>query len=173
MGARGEGFAHVSVALVLLVYQVVGGGDVVVPIGFEASDRVLFFKLEVVDQTLQQILCVGHLLQSREEARLTDLGECVLLGTSHVGMIPDFRNANTGLWVSVQDLLNEVLALWRQEFRHLVVSGHDLFVQIGRLWILEGQVPSHHSVENHTTGPDICLKTMVALASNHLKGKKE
>ena len=53
LGAGGEGFAHVSVALVLLVYQVVRGCDVVVPIGFEASDRVLFFELEIVDQTLK------------------------------------------------------------------------------------------------------------------------
>jgi hypothetical protein len=43
----------------------------VVAIGFEASDRVLFLELEVVDQTLEELPSIRHLLKSWEKARLT------------------------------------------------------------------------------------------------------
>jgi hypothetical protein len=57
-----ESLTHVSVSLVLFVYQVICGSDMVVSIGLEASDRVLLLKLEVVDESRQQIASVGHLL---------------------------------------------------------------------------------------------------------------
>ena len=59
----------------------------VVSVRLQASDRVLFLKLEVVDESLKQIAGVRHLLQAREEARLTRLRIRVFLGCSHVRMV--------------------------------------------------------------------------------------
>lgn len=57
-----ESLTHVCISLVLLVYQVICSSDMVVSIRLEASDRVFFLKLEVVDESLKQIASVGHLL---------------------------------------------------------------------------------------------------------------
>ena len=61
----------------------------VVTVSLEASNRVLLLKLEVIDESLKQFACVGHLLEAREKARLASLGQGVFLGSSHVRMVPD------------------------------------------------------------------------------------
>lgn len=48
-----EGLSHVRVSVVFLVDQVVGSSYMIVTIGFETSDRVLFLKLEIIDESLQ------------------------------------------------------------------------------------------------------------------------
>ena len=68
----------------------VSGRDVVVPVGLQAADRVLLFKLEVIYQSLQQVTRPWHLLEAWEETWLPGLGEGFLLGTSHVRVVPDF-----------------------------------------------------------------------------------
>ena len=71
LSASRECLSHVGVPLVFLVYKVVGRRDMVVAIGFEASDRVLFLELEVVDQTLEELPSIRHLLKTWEKAGLT------------------------------------------------------------------------------------------------------
>ena len=66
LSAGRECLSHVGVSLVLLVYQVVRRCDMVVPISFEASDRVFLFELEVVYQALEELPSIGHLLKSWE-----------------------------------------------------------------------------------------------------------
>lgn len=58
----------------------------------------------------------------------------------------------------------------RQEFRESVVGSHDLFVEVGGLGIFKRKVSAHHGVEYHTTAPNVCLKPVISLASNHLWG---
>ena len=91
------------------------------------------------------------------------------MSRTHVRVIADIGNANPCFRVCIQDFLNKVFALWRQEFRHLVVGCHDLLVQIRCLRIFEGQIASDHSVKNDTAGPDISLKAMVSFTSDHLR----
>ena len=146
--SRRKGLSHVSVPLVFLVYQVIGRCYVVVTVSLEASNRVLLLKLEVIDESLEQFACVGHLLEAREKARLTSLGQGVLLGSSHVRMVPNLRDPDTGLGVRVQNLCDDVFALGGEELWHCVISGHDLLVEIGCLGVLKGQVAGDHSVEN-------------------------
>ena len=87
-------------------------------------------------------------------------------------MVSDLRDADTGVWISVQYFAYEVLAFGGQELRHLVVSTHDLFIQVRCLRILKWQVASNHSVENNSGAPNISLKSVVPLSSNHLKGEQ-
>ena len=42
------------------------------------------------------------------------------MGIPHVRMISDLANSDASLWISVQDLRNEVLAVRREELGHLV-----------------------------------------------------
>ena len=89
LGASREGLSHVGVALVFLVDQMVRCRDVVMTIGFEASYRVVLFKLEIVDQSLKKIPRVRHLLESREHARFLRLGGCLFLSLMHVRVATD------------------------------------------------------------------------------------
>ena len=141
----------------------------IVAIGLEASDRVLLFELEIVDQSLEQVASVRHLLEAGEQAWLTSLSECFLLSSSHVRMVPDLRYPYTRLWICVQNLLYDVFALGGEELGHLVISGHDLLVQVRRLRVLERQIAGHHGVEDDAAGPDVRLQAVITLASDHLK----
>ena len=107
----GEGLPHVLVPLVLLVDQVVRCRDVVVAIGLQAADRVLLLELEVVYEPHEQLSRVGHLLEAGEEAGLARLLHGLFRGLAHVGVLSDVRDADTRLWVCVQDFCNEVFAL--------------------------------------------------------------
>jgi hypothetical protein len=62
----------------------------VVTIGFNASDRVVLFELEVHNQSLQQVPLERHLLKPREKAWLSLFLGCLFLSISHEGMILDF-----------------------------------------------------------------------------------
>ena len=87
--ASRESLAHVGVALVFLVDQVVSRSDMVVTVCFQASDRVLLFKLKVVYESLEKITRVGHLLKPWEKSWLTRFGKSFFLRSSHVGVVPD------------------------------------------------------------------------------------
>ena len=72
-------------------------------------------------------------------------------------MVPDLRYSDSSLWICVQNLLYDVFALGREELWHLVISGHDLLVQIGCLGVLERQVACNHGIKDDSTRPDIRL----------------
>lgn len=111
IGLRRKSLAHVGVSLVLPVDQMVGRCDVVVPVCFKAPNRVLAFKAIVVKEPLQQIFRVRHRLKPWEKARLSGLGGHFLVCIPHVRMISNLANSDASLWISVQDLRNEVLAV--------------------------------------------------------------
>jgi len=142
---------------------------VVMTISFEASDRVIPVEAEVVDQSLQKFLLIRHGLQAWEKARFSRLRCLLFVSLTHVGMVSDLANSNTRLWVRVQNSLDKVLAVRRQELGHLIVSAHNLFVKVRSLWIFERQVSCNHRVEYNTRAPDISLKSVVTLASDHLQ----
>lgn len=95
------------------------------------------------------------------------------MSCAHIWVVSDIADANTRLGICVKDLLNEVLALRGEELGHLVVSCHDFLVQIGCLRVLEWQIACDHGIKDYTTRPDICLKTVISLSSNHLKVKQK
>ena len=106
------------------------GCDVVVSIRLQTSNRIVFVKLEVVYQSLKDLFLEGHLLKSGEEARLTMFGHGIFLRTVHVRVISDLADSDTRLRICIQDFLDEIFALTREEFGHLIVSGHDFLVQV-------------------------------------------
>lgn len=106
------------------------GSDVIVSVSFKTSDRILLFKLKVADKTIKKLLGVGHLLETGEKAWLTSLRCEVFLCLSHIDMVSDLRDADARIRIGVQNFANEVLALGGQELGHLVISAHDLFVEV-------------------------------------------
>ena len=122
--------------------------NVVVSVCLQTADRVVFFEAVVFDGLGEQILAVGHLLQTGEEAWLPgpvlEIFDCF----SHERVTSNVTDTIARLRVGVQDLRDQVLALLRQEFRHLIISRHDLLVQVTGFGVLEGQIPGHHGVKD-------------------------
>ena len=163
-----EGFTHVSISLILLIDEMIGSCDMIVSVSFKASDGILFLELKVSNQAIKKVLCVWHLLETREKAWLTRFRKEFFLSLSHVDVVSDLRDANARIWVGIQDFADEVLAFGGEKFRHLIISAHDLFVQVWRLWIFKRQVSGNHSVENDSWTPDIGLKSVIPLTGDHL-----
>jgi len=142
-------FPHVLVASVFLIYKVVRGCYVIVPVCLQTSDRVVLFEAVVFDKPFEQILAVRHLLKAGEKARLAlttlVLFDCV----THIWMTTNIRYAVTCLRVGVQDLTDQVLALGTEELGHLIISRHNLLVKIRSLWILEWKVSGYHGIKNN------------------------
>ena len=170
---RREGLTHVGIPLVLLIDEMIGSRDVIVSVSFEASDGILLFELKVANKATQEILCVRHLLESREKAWLTRFRCEVFLRLPHVDVVSDLRDAYASIWVGVQNFADEVLALGGQKLRHLVIGAHDLFVEVRRLWVFEGQVTGNHGIENNSGTPDVCLKSVIPFPSDHLREQTE
>lgn len=142
----------------------------VVTVGLHAADSVLLLELVVLDQFGQQLTVPRHFLDAREEAGLAgDRLNTDQIGF-HVGVVADVLDAEAFLGVRIQNLSYEILALGRQEFGHLVISAHDLFVQVRGFGVFKGQIASDHGVEDHTRGPDVRLQTVIPLAGDHLGG---
>ena len=102
----------------------------IVSVSFKASDGILFLELKVSNQAIKKVLCVWHLLETREKAWLTRFRKEFFLSLSHVDVVSDLRDANARIWVGIQDFADEVLAFRGQELRHLVVGTHDLLVKV-------------------------------------------
>ena len=61
-------------------------------------------------------------------------------------------------------------AIGGEEARDFEFSSHDLLVEVGGLWVLEGQEAADHGVEHDSTAPDVALQAEVLLAGDHLGG---
>ena len=79
----------------------IGGGNMVVSIRLQAPDGILLFIIEVVNETLQEFLSVGHFLKSREETWLSGFRLSLRLGRPHVGVVPNIIDAEPSLGISV------------------------------------------------------------------------
>jgi len=69
--------------------------------------------------------------------------------------------------VGVQNARQHVLAVGAEELGQRVLRVHDLFVEVRRLGVLEGQVAAHHRVQHHARAPDVRADAVVLLAGNH------
>ena len=65
-------------------------------------------------------------------------------------MVSNVRDSDSSFGVGVQYFGDEVLTLRRQELRHLIISTHDLLVEIRSLGVFEGQVTGNHSIEDNS-----------------------
>ena len=110
VGGR-ESFSHVLVALVLLVDEVVGCGDVIVTVGLHASYRVLLLELEILDQSVEQVSAPRHLLHPWEETRISRNWRHTSQVGAHVGMRADILDTNSRFRVGIQNFLYEIFAL--------------------------------------------------------------
>jgi hypothetical protein len=80
---------------------------------------------------------------------------------------PDVADLVPLLRVGVQNARQHVLAVGAQKLGQRVLRVHDLFVEVRRLGVLEGEVAAHHRVQHHARAPDVRADAVVLLAGNH------
>lgn len=83
-------------------------------------------------------------------------------------MVPDVLHGEPLGRVSIQHLLDELLARFADDAGDEVVAVENLLVQLARVRVLERQVTARHRVQDDATRPDVGIQTVVPLPSDHL-----
>lgn len=135
----------------------------VVPVVLDRLDQALCAEAELFLQLLHDLHVDVLKVSCRTEASALRLIQLV------PGMVPDLFHANSRVRISVEDLGDEVLRIFREELRHAVVCVKNFLVEIARFLILEGEVATEHGIEDHTTAPQITFQSVVLLACDHLR----
>lgn len=145
----------------------------------ELSSQILHFILgrRLYKQVHRCLLEGRHTLEAAEALQDRRINLCFASGcpTLRVQFEPRVLEGllatKTLLWVPVQKLRNEVLALrrHRREFNVIEVEfdGFDLTEHLRVRGTLEGQVAADQSVEEDTEGPHVCLGRVITL--EHLR----
>jgi hypothetical protein len=82
-------------------------------------------------------------------------------------MLPNLGKFEASVGISVKDFFNKIFALLRNKAGDEVVTIKDFLVELVSIGVFERQIPTSHSVKNHTRAPNISLETLVTLACNH------
>jgi hypothetical protein len=132
----------------------------------------------VVQQTLADVLGVVSEAGDLREDGLVD-GDLVvacddalrLVGREELvpGVVSDLLDLESGVRVSVEDVLQEVPGFDAHVRGDGVVALHDLLVEQLGVRVVEGQVPAEHRVEDHACGPDVHAEPHVLLPRYHLR----
>lgn len=72
-------------------------------------------------------------------------------------------------WVSIQNLLDQVLAVTGDKPWYQIVAVEYLLVQLIGVRIFEGQIATGHRIKDNATAPNIRDQAMVSLSSNHFR----
>lgn len=138
--ARFEAFLH---------EEVVGGGDVVVFVGFDAFAGVVFaevraFGFEGVGELFEDAFVEGDLVLADDYAFV--LGFVALFVPR---MISNFLYRVSFISISIQNILQQVRRLFRHKLRYLIICTQNLLIQSTGIWILKGQKPTNHCEQNN------------------------
>ena len=73
------------------------------------------------------------------------------------------------LRVSAQDAFKKISSVFGDELGYLEVSPKNLLVEVSCVRILKGEVPTDEGEHYHSTAPNIDIRAMVLLPSNHFR----
>jgi hypothetical protein len=83
-------------------------------------------------------------------------------------MSSNILDGDTSCRVSVQDLLDQILAALGNKTWDKVVTVQDFLIEFICVRIFKREIATRHSIENDTAAPNIRVQTIVAFTSNHL-----
>lgn len=84
-------------------------------------------------------------------------------------MRSNLRNRDSFQRVYIQNLCQELPAIWTQVIRSLILALQYLLVKRRRVRILKRQVPTNHRVQYNPRWPNINLRPMISLPGDHLR----
>ena len=99
---------------------------------------------------------------------LFDIFDLVLLLVP--GVRSDFPGAVPLGRVGVEDFFEEVSGVVGDELGNLEFSGHDFFVELGGVGVLEGKVSADECEHDDSGTPDIDAETVIAFTGDHFWG---
>ena len=70
--------------------------------------------------------------------------------------------------VRVQDIVDQISGMLREERRFFVFSLYDLLVELLRILVFKRQIAADHGKEDDARAPDVGTQPVVTLTSNHL-----
>ena len=82
-------------------------------------------------------------------------------------MLADVLDCVATRGVSVQNAVDQVLTLRREETRQLVLRAEDLFIKLISVLVLKRKESTNHGEENNTGAPNVGAQAVVSLALNH------
>jgi hypothetical protein len=86
-------------------------------------------------------------------------------------VLPNIGYSVTLLRVNDKDLFHHVLKSVRESWRHGILRGLDLLIELGSVLVLKRQIASDHGKENHSATPDIRHQAMISVAFDHLRSR--
>ena len=85
-------------------------------------------------------------------------------------MFSNVRHSVPLLRVRIENAFHHVSCVLGDELGDLEISRQDLLVEVACVCILKWKVATYKSKENDTNGPDVYMRAMVTLTSDHLGG---
>ena len=99
--------------------------------------------------------------------------QALTLADRFVGLIPrvrlDLFRCITLIRVRLENLIDQINALWRQSLWHLELATKNLLIELSRGFVFKRQVAGNHSKKNDTTGPYIDTGAVVLQSIDHLR----
>ena len=83
-------------------------------------------------------------------------------------MSPNVGHNETLRRVSVQNLSDQVFGCLGYHSWDQIITVEDLFVELARIRVFKRKISASHGVEDDATAPNIRVKAVVFLSSNHL-----
>jgi hypothetical protein len=108
---------------ILLMNEVIGGGDGVVSVRFDALDCILIIKVVLILHHFEDLFIVGHLFLPRVEAE-----DALFLHYFEPRVRSDVIDRVASVRVCVKNFTKKVRTLRTNKFRDLIVCTEDLFV---------------------------------------------
>lgn len=102
----------------------------VVSVSLHATNRILFFKVKVLNELLEKIFVEWHFLKTREKAWLSGYWIDANQVSHHVSVVSHVSNSDAGFGIRIQNFFDEIFAVWREELWHLVICAHDFLVEV-------------------------------------------
>lgn len=135
----------------------------VVLIGVNAFEHMILFEAQLA-QLFQDDRVYRNLRESNKDAT----GDARQALRRVPGMLTNIGNSVAFLGICIQDAFHHVTRVFRDELGNLEVAGKNLLVQVARIGVLKWQVAAYEGEEDDADGPDIYVRAVVALASDHL-----
>ena len=81
----------------------------------------------------------------------------------------DLFRCITLIRVRLENLIDQINALWRQSLWHLELATKNLLIELSRGFVFKWQVAGNHGKKNDTTGPYIDTGAVVLQSIDHLR----
>ena len=134
------------------------------PIISQALDRVVLFKPHL-HNLIKNLSINLNLILAYNDSWFHNRSSVLI----EERMRSNLRNRDSFQRVYIQNLCQELPAIRTQVIRRLILALQYLLVQRRRVRILKRQVPTNHRVQYNPRRPNINLRPMISLPSNHLR----